>query len=569
MSRTIKAGIVGLGKGGTSILKNLKGVERIQVVGAADINPEAPGVALARELGIFYSAGFRDILSIPGLNVLIEATGSPEVQQAIREAAPPTVTVMEAEAANLMMTLIEDRERLLHIKEIQEELSTILNSAQEGIQVADKNGLVKYVNPAFTEITGIPAEQRIGKSVYDVSPRGALAQVLRTGRMVRRWRNSVTGTDIEVISNAAPIMVDGKMEGAVVIFNDITELRRLTRELEQRTELIRHLHEELDRFTSTRYTFQDIIGCSPSLVALLSLAESAAESNSTVLLLGESGTGKEVLAQAIHHASQRRERPFVKINCAAIPENLLESELFGYEKGAFTGATRTKVGKFELAHEGTIFLDEIGDMSPYLQAKLLRVLQEREFERVGGNETIRADVRIIAATNRNLEKMVEEGTFRKDLYYRLNVLKLEIPPLRERKDDLPLLADHFIRQMNRKLGKLVRGVEPEAMEILRRYPWPGNVRELENFLERAVLLVGEGSITAWWVTAHLELPDVGEDRDDQVLSLKQTERLMIERAMKKYGWTVRGKRAAARALDISLSTLYLKLKAYDLEQPVT
>ena len=207
----------------------------------------------------------------------------------------------------------------------------------------------------------------------------------------------------------------------------------------------------------------------------------------TVLILGESGTGKELVARAIYHYSKRAPGPFLAINCAAIPENLLESELFGHEKGAFTGADRKRIGKFEQASGGTLFLDEIGDMTPLTQTKILRVLQGQEFERVGGNEPIRADVRVVAATNRDLEKMVAEGTFRGDLYYRLNVYTIRLPPLRERGDDLPLLAEHFVRRFGRELGKDVRGVSPEAMELLRRYPWPGNVRELQSVVKQALL----------------------------------------------------------------------------------
>jgi two-component system nitrogen regulation response regulator GlnG len=230
-----------------------------------------------------------------------------------------------------------------------------------------------------------------------------------------------------------------------------------------------------------------LVGRSPAMQAVYKAVGRVAPQDVTVLVLGESGTGKELIARAVYHYSRRAAGPFLAVNCAAIPENLLESELFGHEKGAFTGADRKRIGKFEQASGGTLFLDEIGDMTPLTQTKILRVLQGQEFERVGGSEPIRADVRVVAATNRDLEKMVAEGTFRGDLFYRLNVFTINLPPLRERGDDLPLLVDHFVRRFGREMGKDVRGVSPEAMDVLRRYPWPGNVRELQSVVKQALL----------------------------------------------------------------------------------
>src|SRR3954452_17869293 len=234
-------------------------------------------------------------------------------------------------------------------------------------------------------------------------------------------------------------------------------------------------------------TADALVGRCPAMQEVYKAIGRVAPQEVTVLILGESGTGKELIARAIYHYSDRAKGPFLAINCAAIPETLLESELFGHEKGAFTGADRKRIGKFEQASGGTLFLDEIGDMTPLTQTKILRVLQGQEFERVGGNEPIKADVRVIAATNRDLEKMIAEGTFRGDLYYRLNVYTIKLPALRERGDDLPLLAEHFVRRFARELRKEVRGVAPESVELLRRYPWPGNVRELQSVLKQALL----------------------------------------------------------------------------------
>ncbi|HUZ45668.1 MAG TPA: sigma-54 dependent transcriptional regulator [Terriglobia bacterium] len=254
---------------------------------------------------------------------------------------------------------------------------------------------------------------------------------------------------------------------------------------------VQRLHEEnrsLREALGHRYAFENIIATSTKMQEVLATVERVAPTNSTVLLGGESGVGKDMIARAIHQHSRRSGGPFIKINCTAIPENLLESELFGYEKGAFTGAVNAKPGKFELADKGTIFLDEIGDMPGTLQAKLLRVLQEREFERLGGTKTIRVDVRVVAATNQDLRAALEQGTFREDLYYRLNVVPISIPPLREHKEDIPYLVDHFIIRFRESSGKPISGVSPQAMKLLSDFHWPGNVRELENILERAVVM---------------------------------------------------------------------------------
>lgn len=261
------------------------------------------------------------------------------------------------------------------------------------------------------------------------------------------------------------------------------EVEQLRREKEY---LLSELQEE--------FRFEGVIGESPKMKEVMRMAQLVAKTDATVLICGESGTGKELLARSIHYQSNRRDRPFVVVNCGAITETLLESELFGHEKGAFTGAYTRKPGKFELADGGTLFLDEIGEMSPAMQVKLLRVLQERTFERVGGTTSITVDVRIIAATNRDLKKAVREGTFREDLYYRLNVIPIYLPPLRERKEDLPLLCDYLIARHCRKLHKKIRGISPQAMRILRKYHWPGNIRELDNVLERAIILTQDDVI---------------------------------------------------------------------------
>jgi transcriptional regulator with PAS, ATPase and Fis domain len=308
----------------------------------------------------------------------------------------------------------------------------------------------------------------------------------------------------------------------------------------------------------------NIIGQSPTLGAVLELCARVAGSNATVLVLGETGTGKEMLSRHIHLNSPRHDKAFIAINCAALPETLLESELFGHEKGAFTGAVAQKLGRFELASGGTLFLDEIGDLSPSTQLKLLRVLQEREFVRVGGTKTVSCDVRIIAATNRDLHKALEEKTFREDLYYRLNVFPIQTPPLRERREDIPLLVEHFIGFSARQLNAPAPAISNDALALLTSYRWPGNIRELQNIMERAVLLCDGPTIDV----AQLPREIVGEDteplRDKQDSSLWGYEKALINRALKEAGWN---QTKAAKALGISRDNLRYRIKKYNIEKP--
>jgi DNA-binding NtrC family response regulator len=349
---------------------------------------------------------------------------------------------------------------------------------------------------------------------------------------------------------------------------DLDQLAVLIERISERQSLIRENTELKERLIE-RYKFDEIVSTSHSMEEVLNLAGRVAVSNATVLLRGESGTGKELVAKAIHYNSPRSGFPLIKVNCAALPETLLESELFGHEKGAFTGATGRRIGRFEAADRGTLFLDEIGELSPSVQVKLLRVLQEHEFERVGGNETIKADVRIITATNRDIEKAIREERFREDLYYRLNVVSIVIPPLRDRKEDIPGLLDHFVKRYSEENKKQISGISAEARDLLMRYTYPGNVRELENIIERAVVLSKRGVISA----ADMPIP-VREAAGDgrvgiQALkgSLTQTldtvERGLILDALKDTGGV---QTRAAEKLGISERVLRYKLKKYKIRQ---
>ncbi|MHB8173115.1 MAG: sigma-54-dependent transcriptional regulator [Nitrospirota bacterium] len=348
---------------------------------------------------------------------------------------------------------------------------------------------------------------------------------------------------------------------------EMEEIKHVVGKALERERLIREnreLHKELEE----QYRFTGIVGKSLKMEEVYELVSQVAATNASVLIQGESGTGKELIARSIHYNSRRKGKPLVILNCAALAEGVLESELFGHERGAFTGAIKRKSGRFELAHEGTLFLDEIGEIPVSTQLKLLRVLQEHEFERVGGEKTIKMDVRIIAATNKDLMEAVKEGRFREDLYYRLNVVNINIPPLRERKDDIPGLAGHFLAKFSGETGKKVEGIEPAAMDMLTRYDWPGNVRELENIIERAVVLEKSEKVTLSSLPPTLrheaegvgivKLPDGGGTLTDV---LEELERQLIVKALKDKGGS---QTAAAAALGLKRSTLRYKLEKYGL-----
>jgi len=367
------------------------------------------------------------------------------------------------------------------------------------------------------------------------------------------------------VENAVEAMKDGASDFVLKPFS-IEEIKLIVRkELE-----VRRLHEEnrqLREALGQRYQFDNIVANSHRMQEVLATVEQVAPTNATVLLGGESGVGKDMIARAIHQHSRRVNGPFIKINCTAIPENLLESELFGYEKGAFTGATNTKPGKFELADKGTIFLDEIGDMPGTLQVKLLRVLQEREFERLGGTRTIKVDVRVVAATNQDLRAALEQGTFREDLYYRLNVVPISIPPLREHKEDIPYLVDHFIARFAESSGKSIEGIAPEALKLLVDFHWPGNVRELENIIERAVVMASGTRIETGDIRLDVAAPGgssapspAGESSAAIFLAdgmtLDQYEDTLIRQALQRAGGN---KSQAARLLGLSRNALRYRL----------
>lgn len=453
-------------------------------------------------------------------------------------------------------------------RKLEDFLGTILDSIADGVFTVDRENRVTSFNRSAERITGFSREDAVGQYCFDIFRASicqgdcALRHTLETGeQVVNQAANIITKVGRQVpigISTAVLRDETGEVIGGVETFRDLSALEVLRKELAQ------------------RYSFEDIISKNHRMLEIFRILPDVAESDCTVLIQGPSGSGKELLARALHNLSRRREGPYVAVNCGALPETLLESELFGYVKGAFTGADRDKPGRFALAEAGTLLLDEVGDLAPALQIKLLRVLEERAYEPLGATAPVQADVRVIAATHRDLARSVEEGTFRQDLYFRLNVLKLELPPLSERREDIPLLVGHFVRSLGLRTGKAITGVSEEAMEVLLRHGFPGNVRELENIIEHAFVLCRGGTIGLEHLPGELRaqrspepqvtptgsfVSPVSAPDTASSTSLSELERTAIQAALQKHD---SNKSLAAKELGIHRTTLWRKMKRYGL-----
>lgn len=679
--------IVGAGKGGSALLKMFHETKLMDVVAVVDRNHDAPGISIAREMGIQTSNNWRDVLT-EHIDIIVEVTGDDHVFTALRQASPAHTVVIPGDIAYIIAQLVEEKEQLIatlktattkhdlifnsthdgmividergyvthvnpsaekmigktkkevvgthilhvipasglprvlqtrevelnqelllengkkmittriplidengklfgafavfkditevvhlaeevtNLKEIRTMLEAIIHSSEEAISVVDEHGNGILINPAYTKLTGLSEEEVIGKpATADISEGESMhMKVLKTRRPVRGVRMKVGPKKRDVVVNVAPIIVDGVLKGSVGVIHDVSEIEQLTSELQRARQIIRTLE--------AKYSFDDIVGTSEEMMLAIEQAKLAAKTPATILLRGESGTGKELFAHAIHNASDRKYHKFVRVNCAAISESLLESELFGYEEGAFSGARRGgKKGLFEEANNGSIFLDEIGELSANMQAKLLRVLQEKEIVRVGGTKPIPINVRVIAATNVHLEKAIADGTFREDLYYRLNRMPIYIPPLRARKQDIPALCERLIQKLNQDYGRNVEGITDDALAYLLSYDWPGNVRELENVLGRAMIFMKYNEVII--ERKHISLLHKPKEQEHVsahessavhkplAVLVEQYEAKVIERVLQSCQGN---KTAAAKQLGISIRNLYYKLEKYGLDK---
>ncbi|MDQ0246638.1 transcriptional regulator with PAS, ATPase and Fis domain [Bacillus fengqiuensis] len=459
-------------------------------------------------------------------------------------------------------------------------LEEIINVAAEWIVVIDREGFIQYMNQAYCDFLQTTVEEVYKKDVRDVIENTRMHIVLKTGQAEVASIQSINGS--EMIANRYPLYVKDELVGAVgtVMFRNSRDWLDYSQKVQPLLEELTYYKKKFQKELRSKYRFDDLIGQTDTFLEAKRLAERVSGSQSSVLILGESGTGKELFAHAIHHESARGQFPLIRVNCASIPEHLLESEMFGYEEGAFTGARRGgKKGKFELAHRGTLFLDEIGDMPLPMQSKLLRVLQEKEIERIGGRAPLPIDVRVIAATHRNLEQMVEEGTFRQDLYYRLNVMKIEIPPLRERREDIVPLAFMLLKKLGRKFHREGIELSSDVEMRLLHHMWPGNIRELENVLERAVNVLDGTMIRMSHLPLYLQDEPLSKiefshDKEQEKEKTKtvsapsirplkevlaEAEKEAIIQALKAAGGN---KLEAAKMLGIGKTSFYDKLKLY-------
>lgn len=679
--------IVGAGKGGTALLRRIIEKSILEVVAIVDLNNDAPGMKLARKLGVATSTEWTSVIK-NNLNIIIDATGNDKVIEQLEKQKAPEVMMIPSTVAHIIFELIEEKEELItrlkeeaykqqtifnstndgmividlqekiilfnkraeemteyprekalgqkindvisssklartlstreielnqeqvlenglkiittriplideagnllgalslfkditevvhlaeevtNLKDIQVMLEAIIQSSEEAISVVDEEGRGLLINRAYTKMTGLTKEQIIGKpATADISEGESMhMKVLQTRRPVRGVRMKVGPAKRDVIVNVAPVIVNGKLKGSVGVIHDMSEIQTLTTELSRARQIIRTLE--------AKYSFEDIIGVSEEMKMAIEQAKLGAKTPATVLLRGESGTGKELFAHAIHNASDRKYNKFIRVNCAAISETLLESELFGYEEGAFSGAKRGgKRGYFEEANNGSIFLDEIGELSANMQAKLLRVLQENEIVKVGGTKPLQINVRVIAATNINIEKAMSEGRFREDLYYRLNRYPISIPPLRDRKEDIRALCERLISKLNQVYGRNIESVTPQAIDILNRYDWPGNVRELENVLARAIIFMEhhESVIDATHIPVLEISPNerkiqqnisiVHNNEETLAEAVERVEAEVIKNSLEIHEYN---RTKTAKALGISLRSLYYKMEKYNL-----
>ena len=448
-------------------------------------------------------------------------------------------------------------------------LVSLLDNPYESLILVDADGIVRFMSSATEGVYPVSPRDAVGRHISEVSPESKLPRILETGK-AEIGRAMMLKNSNRVIARI-PLIRDGRVIGAFgkLMFWTPKKLKELYDRIDTLEKHLDYFKEELNHRCGVRYSFDTIVGKSDLLKQTIDLARHAAETDSPVMITGESGTGKELFAHAIHQAGRRRDSSFIKVNCSSIPADLFEAELFGYEGGSFTGARKTgKPGKFELADKGTIFLDEIGEMPHTMQVKLMRVLQEKEIDRIGSSRPRQVDFRIICATNRDLEKMISNGGFRLDLYYRINVINIKLPALRELREDIPPIFVHFLEELSRERNRRVPGVVPEAVELLKNYAWPGNVRELRNIAERAMILPGGEVIEPGDLPLALRISTTcPQTRTEEPISslrdlLEVTERRAIVDTLQKSG---NSRAKAAKILGIHRTGLYQKMKKYNID----
>ena len=521
------------------IMQNIFNAKIVTVIVKNDIEVDIK-IKQLYESGIRVFIGGQAVISATqrhGYNGVLIESGEEAIVEAIKY------------AKNLLEVQLKEKEKAQILK-------SIIDFAYDGIIGMDKDGKITVFNPVAEKIAGVSAETAIGRPVDDMVENTRMNYVLKSGEAELGEIQRIG--EISIVTNRVPIVVEGEVLGVVATFQELDKIQKMESKIRKKLLYKGHI---------AKARFEDIVGNSMAISQAKEESKQYSEVDSTVLILGETGTGKELFAQSIHNASNRHDKPFVAVNCAALPENLLESELFGYVEGAFTGARKGgKTGLFELAHEGTIFLDEISEMSPMLQARFLRVLQEKEVVRLGDDRIIPIDIRIIAATNRDLYSEVEKGEFREDLYYRLCVLRLEIPSLRKRPEDIPALVNYFIEEKGRRLGKSIKSISRKALSRLVNHSWPGNIRQLENVVERIVVLCRTNTIDADIVSEVMDgSSDYSPERQSDASTetefndglLKNVEAEMIRKVLEE---TNGNKTLAAEKLGISVTTLWRRLK---------
>ncbi|MGA5688451.1 sigma 54-interacting transcriptional regulator [Cytobacillus pseudoceanisediminis] len=553
---------------GYDLLRTIKQAQKIgQKIGIADTRDVLQGIQTIESV-LGFSIEKHCVIVPEEAEAAVEALSKKEIDVLIGKSIftnkvknDSIKTVILTSGEESVIQAIHEARSLIEVRRTElkrtKELQAILDFIADGVIAVDEKGVITVCNPSVYSILNLPYDSVIGKQIDDILVNSQMKKVLSTGKEELNRIQDANG--VKVVANRIPIRHEQKVFGAVCTFQEVHRLQQQEQEIRKKL---------LHRGHITKYSLNNIVGESEMYQKAIEKVKKYSQVNSTILLTGETGVGKEVFAHLIHRFSKRMEGPFVAVNCAAIPENLLESELFGYVEGAFTGAKKGgKTGLFELAHQGTIFLDEIGELAESLQAQLLRVLQEGEVMRLGDERVIPINIRVIAASNRDFEKMVEDGSFRADLYYRLNILDIPIPSLRERIPDIPLLCDFFIKELEPGIRRNIKGFTAEAMKIMQSYHWPGNIRQLRNIVERAMILSPEKLIDSETVLAaggkdfsKLHVPkqhSINEELDEET-KLQNYEKEYILNVLKQVNGN---KTEAAKILGIGRTTLWRKINS--------